>query len=63
MTAAMKLRHLLLRRKAMTKLDGVFKKSETSLAVHIVKAMVFPKIMTEVVHWRRDWQTTSVFLP
>ena len=40
-------RHLLLGRKAMTKLDSVLKSREITLPtkVHIVKAMVFPVIM------------------
>ena len=37
-------RHLLLRRKAMTNLDSIFKSRDITLPtkVHIVKAMVFP---------------------
>ena len=37
-------RHLLLGRKAETKLDSIFKSRDTTLAtkVHTVKAMVFP---------------------
>ena len=40
---AMKLRHLFLVRKAMTKLDSTLKSSDTTLStkVHLVKAMVF----------------------
>ena len=40
-------RHLLLGRKAMTNLDGVFKSRDITLLtkVHIVKAMVFPVVM------------------
>ena len=43
-TAAMKLRHLLLRRKINTKLDGVLKSRDNTLPtkVHIVKAIVYP---------------------
>ena len=46
-TAAMKLRHLLLGRKAMINLDSVLKSRDiTSLTkVHIVKAVVFPVVM------------------
>ena len=46
-TAAMKLRHLLLGRKAMTNLDNVLISREITLLtkVHIVKAMVFPVVM------------------
>ena len=40
-------RHLLLGRKAMTKLDSVLKSRDITLLtkVHIVKAMVFPVVM------------------
>ena len=40
-------RHLLLGRKAMTDLDGIFKSRDTTLStkVHLVKAMVFPVVM------------------
>ena len=40
-------RHLLLGRKVMTTLDGVFKSRDITLPtkVHLVKAMVFPVIM------------------
>ena len=40
-------RHLLLGRKAMTNLDGIFKSRDTTLPtkVHIVKALVFPVVM------------------
>ena len=43
-TAAMKLRHLLLRRKVMTNLDSIFKSRDITLPtkIHLVKAMVFP---------------------
>ena len=46
-TAAMKLRRLLLGRKAMTKLDSILKSRDITLPtkVHLVKAMVFPMIM------------------
>ena len=46
-TAAMKLRHLLLGRKAMTNLDGVLKSRHITLLtkVYMVKAMVFPVVM------------------
>ena len=46
-TAAMKLRHLLLGRKTMTKLDSVLKSRGITLLtkVHIVKAMVFPVVI------------------
>ena len=40
-------RHLLLRRKAMTKLDSVLKSSGITMTtkVHTVRAMVFPVVM------------------
>ena len=43
-TATMKLRHLLLGKKAMTNLDGVLKNTDITLLtkIRIVKAMVFP---------------------
>ena len=46
-TAAMKLRHLLLGRKVMTKLDSVLKSRDIPLPtkVHLVKAMVFLVVM------------------
>ena len=52
-TAAINLRHLLLGRKAMTKLDSVLKSRDiTSLTkVHIVKAMVFPVVLYGCESW------------
>ena len=46
-TAAMKLRHLLLVRKVMTNLDSILKSRDIILStkVHLVKAMVFPVVM------------------
>ena len=46
-TAAMKLRHLLLGRKAMTKLDSILKSRDITLPtkVHLLKAMVFLVVM------------------
>ena len=46
-TAVMKLRHLLLIRKAMTNLDSILKSRDITLLtkVYIVKAMVFPIVM------------------
>ena len=46
-TAAMKLRHLLLGRKVMTNLDSILKSRDITLStkVRLVKAMVFPVIM------------------
>ena len=46
-TAAVKLRHLLLGRKPMTNLDSILKSRDITLPtkVHLVKAMVFPVVM------------------
>ena len=46
-TAAMKLRHLLLGRKTLTNLDSILKSRNITLPtkVHLVKAMVFPVVM------------------
>ena len=46
-TAAMKLRRLLLGRKVMTTLDSILKSRDITLATNIslVKAMVFPVVM------------------
>ena len=63
-TAAMKLRHLFLGRKAMTNLDSILKSRDITLPtnVHLVKAMVFPVvvygcergIMKKAEHQRTD---------
>ena len=52
-TAAMKLKDLFLGRKAMTKLDSIFKSRDITLLtrVHLVKAMVFPIVM----YWCESW--------
>ena len=52
-TAAMKLRHLLLRRKVMTNLDSMFKSRDITLPtkVGLVKAMVFPVVMYACESW------------
>ena len=52
-TAAMKLRHFLLGRKAMTNLDSILKSRDITLPtkVCIVKAMVFPVVMCECENW------------
>ena len=52
-TAAMKLRHLLLGKKVMTNLDSIFKSRDITLAtkVRLVKAMVFPVIMYGCESW------------
>ena len=53
MTAAMKLRHLLLGRKVMTNLDSIFKSRDLTLStkVRLVKAMVFPVVMYGCESW------------
>ena len=63
-TAAMKLRHLFLGRKAMTNLESILKSRDITLPtnVHLVKAMVFPvvvyrcerRIMKKAEHQRTD---------
>ena len=52
-TAAMKLRHLLLGRKAMTNLDSILKSRDITLLtkVRLVKATVFPV----VIYGRESW--------
>ena len=52
-TAAMKLRHLLLGRKAMTNIDSILKSRDITLPakVHLVKAMVFPVVMYRYESW------------
>ena len=65
-TAAMKLRHLLLRRKAMTNLDSILKSRDITLPTkfHIVKAMVFPVVMYGCESWtikKAEHQRTDAF--
>ena len=52
-TTAMKLRCLLLGRKAMIKLDSILKSRDVTLPkkVHLVKAMVFPVVMYGYESW------------
>ena len=52
-TATMKLRRLLLGRKAMTNLDSILKSRVITLLtkVHLVKAMVFRVVMYECESW------------
>ena len=52
-TTAMKLRHLLLGRKAMTNLESILKFRDITLLtkVHIVKAMVFQVVMYRCERW------------
>ena len=65
-TAAMKLRHLLLRRKAMTNLDSILKSRDITLPTkfHIVKAMIFPVVMYGCESWtikKVEHQRTDAF--
>ena len=52
-TAAMKLKRLLLGTKAMTKLESILKSRDITwpTKVHIVKAMVFPVVMYGCERW------------
>ena len=52
-TAAMKLRHLLLGRKVMTNLDSILKSRDITLPtkVHLAKAMVFPVVIYGCESW------------
>ena len=52
-TAAMKLRHLLLGRKAMTSLNSLLKSRDITLPtkVRLVKAMIFPVVMYGCESW------------
>ena len=52
-TAALKLRHLFLGRKAMTNLDSILKNRDITLPtkVHIVKAMVLPVVIYRCASW------------
>ena len=50
-TAAMKLRRLLLGRKVMTNLDSKSRDITLSIKVHLVKAMVFPVLMYRCESW------------
>ena len=52
-TAAMKLRHLLLGRKALTNLDSILKNRDISLPTKFctVKAVVFPVVMYRRESW------------
>ena len=52
-TAAMKLRCLLLGRKVMTNLESILKNRDMTLLtkVHLVKAMVFPVVMYGCESW------------
>ena len=52
-TAAMKLRHLLLGRNAVTNLDSILKSRDITLPtkVRLVKAMVFPVVIYGCESW------------
>ena len=59
-------RHLLLGRKAMTKLDNVLKSQDVTLStkVHLVKAMVFPVVIYVCESWaikKAEQQRTGAF--
>ena len=49
----MKLRHLLLGRKAMTNIDSILKSIDITLLtkLHIVRAVVFPVVMYGYENW------------
>ena len=52
-TAAMKLRCLLLGRKTITNLDSILKSKDITLLakIHLVKAVVFPVFVSECESW------------
>ena len=59
-------RHLLLGRKVMTNLDGIFKSRDITLPtkVRLVKAMVFPVVMCGYESWtvkKAERQRTDAF--
>ena len=65
-TAAMKLRHLLLGRKAVTNLDSILKSRDITLPtkVYLVKTMVFPVVMYGWESWtikKAEHQRTDAF--
>ena len=65
-TAATKLRHLLLGRNAMSNLDSIFKSRDITLPtkVCIVKAMVFPAVLYRCESWaikKAEHQRIDVF--
>ena len=68
LTAAVKLRRLLLGRKAKTNLDSVLKSRDLTLLtrVHLVKAMVFPVVMYGCDSWtikKTEHQRIDAFEP
>ena len=52
-TAAKKLRHLLLGKKAITNLDSILKSRDITLPtkVHVFKAVVFPVVIYKCQSW------------
>ena len=52
-TAAMKLRYLILGRKVVTNLDSILKSRDITLPtkVHLIKALVFPVVMCGCESW------------
>ena len=63
-TAAMKLRHFLLERKAMTNIDSIIKSRDISLLtkVRLVKAMVFQVVMYGCESWIKKLSTKELIL-
>ena len=66
MTVAIKLKDLLLGRKAMTNLDNILKSRAITLPikVHLLKAMVFPVVMYGCESWtmkKAERQRTDAF--
>ena len=63
-TAAMKLRCLLLRRSSMTNLDSLLKSRNLPTKVQLIKAMVFPIVMYGCESWtvkKAECQRIDVF--
>ena len=63
-TAAMKLRHLILGRKAMTNLDSILKSRDIILLtkIRLVKAMAFPVVMYGCESWTIKLSTEELML-
>src|SRR5574341_361408 len=65
-TAAMKLRHLLLGRKVMTNIDSIFKSRDITLLtkIHILNSIFFPLVMYGFESWtikKAEHQRTDAF--
>ena len=65
-TAALKLRHLLLGRKVMTNLDSILKSRDITLLINVclLKAMVFPVVMYGCQSWtvkKAEYQIMDTF--